>query len=138
MKRQKSLLLVDRNRSMREFLRREFEADGYYVRAAGTGTATCEILDGGQCPDLLIIDVDLPLVVGLDILARVQNRIPPLPVVVHSFFTEFMSQPAPTCVVGLIEKSEDLEQLKKAIADVFEATTFSVHRTVRGNETGAR
>ena len=105
---------------MREFVRRELEAEGYHVRTASDGPETRSMVTSAACSDLLIMDIDLPLVEGLDILGRVQNRIPVLPVVVHSLFVELMNHPSVACAEAFVEKSEDLEQLKKTVADVLQ------------------
>lgn len=114
------ILLADRSRNMREFLQRELEADRYQVQTAGDGREIMMMINTMESPDLLIMDIDLPLVDGLEILEKVHNRIPPLPVVIYSLFTELLDHPAVAFAEAFVEKSEDLEQLKRAITEVLQ------------------
>ena len=56
------ILIADRNRHVREFLRRELLAEGYQVEEARDGREILGLLNGGTLPDLLILDLELPFV----------------------------------------------------------------------------
>ena len=108
------ILIADRNRHVREFLRRELLTEGYRVEAARDGREVLQMLNGENPPDLLILDLELPYVTELKVLELLQERLPSLPVVIHSFLPEAESH-FPEAATFL-EKREDTDLLKEVVA----------------------
>lgn len=52
-----TILIADRNRHVRELLRREFEADGYRVRLARDDRQVLTVINSAEPLDLLILDL---------------------------------------------------------------------------------
>jgi CheY-like chemotaxis protein len=115
------ILIADRNRHVREFLRREFREAGYRVQAAKDGREILLMIDVSEPPDLLILDLEIPLVDGLEILDLLHGRMPPLPVVVHAFLSEHVNQPALEKASALVEKKGDPDCLKRAVREVLQS-----------------
>ncbi len=69
------ILVVDDEPTVREVVARYLERDGYVVREVGDGGEVHAAIAAFE-PDLVILDVMLPNVSGLDILRDVANRIP--------------------------------------------------------------
>lgn len=80
------ILIADRNRHVRNLLHREFAAAGYQVRVAKTGQEVLSICNE-EAPDLFILDSELPFLAELEVLKRLRERYPRIPVVIHSFTT---------------------------------------------------
>lgn len=114
------ILIADRNRHVREFLRREFSDAGYLVDVAGDGRELFTRIEGVESPDLLILDLEIPHLEGIDVLGLLRERQPRLPVVVHAFLTEHANQPALDTAAALVEKKGDTDGLKKAVRQVLE------------------
>jgi len=115
------ILIADRNRHVREFLRRELMSAGYLVQVAKDGREVMKMTGVDNPPDLLILDLDLPYVSGVKILEELQNRNSPLPVIVHTFHTEWMSHPTVQRAAGLCEKSgNNIQGFKATVAQVLE------------------
>ncbi len=73
------VLLVDDEPSIRLALRKWFERNGWDVDEAGDGTSACSQLDAFHTGyGLVICDVHLPGVNGLEIATRVQKQWPSL------------------------------------------------------------
>jgi CheY-like chemotaxis protein len=83
-----TVLIADRNPHVREFLRREFLAEGYDVKLAKNGREILNIVYKPGPLHLLIMDLDLPDMEGPEVLTILQERIPLLPVVLHTFSPE--------------------------------------------------
>ena len=113
------LLITDRNPHVREFLKRELAAAGFNVRLARSGREILDRIYQRDPVDLLVLDPDLPDPDKSSILKKLKNRIPPLPVVIHSFATEL-----PTCrkylqASAFVEKSgSSVENLKQVIIQI--------------------
>jgi excisionase family DNA binding protein len=68
-----SVLVVDDDPGLREFIRANLEADGYSVREAGSASEGLAALDE-EPPDLILLDVLMPKMDGWEMLRRVQER----------------------------------------------------------------
>jgi CheY-like chemotaxis protein len=80
--RQHSILLVDDDRGLRHVLSALLQAAGHRVESAGDGPEALEMLGQGSSFDLVLLDIGLPSMSGLDVLARVRELpSPPLVIV---------------------------------------------------------
>jgi CheY-like chemotaxis protein len=114
-----TILIADRNPHVRQFLGRELAAEGYCVLTAKDGREVLTILDANEPPDLLVLDLEIPGVSGLQILKQLQDRDPPLPVVVHTFLSEYANHPAVEQSAAFIEKTgENIDSFKAVIGGV--------------------
>jgi excisionase family DNA binding protein len=68
-----SVLVVDDDAGLREFVRANLEAEGYSVREAGSASEGLAALDE-EPPDLILLDVLMPQMDGWEMLRRVQER----------------------------------------------------------------
>ncbi|MGQ9656036.1 MAG: response regulator [Thermodesulfobacteriota bacterium] len=115
------IVVADRNRRVREFIGRELAADGYVVLGAKDGKELMAMIEEGPMPDLLILDLELPYVDGLDILERLRDLELHVPVVIHTFLTEYANHPATQGAAGFLEKSGDnIHHLRATVAEVLQ------------------
>ena len=68
-----SVLVVDDDAGLREFVRANLEAEGYSVREAASASEGLAALDE-EPPDLILLDVLMPQMDGWEMLHRVQER----------------------------------------------------------------
>lgn len=80
-----SILVVDDERSMREFLEILLTKEGYQVTLANNGEEACQVLEH-QKFDLLITDIKMKDVDGIDVLKRAKTLSPETIVVMISAF----------------------------------------------------
>jgi CheY-like chemotaxis protein len=100
-----TILVADRNPHVRAFLGRELAAEGYEVMTAKDGRDLLRMLSSSESPHLLVLDLELPDVSGLQILMELQDRKPLLPVVIHTFRTEYADHPALKKAAAFVEKT---------------------------------
>ena len=117
-----TILIADRNRHVREFLKREMEAAGYKIRLAKTGREVLQFAYLQDPLDLIILDPDLPEAEELGLLAKLQDRIPNLPVVLHAFPFRNGNRPPDTLSTAIfVEKSgNSIEGLKEAVTHLLQ------------------
>ncbi len=114
-----TILVADKNRNVRDFLRRELSAEGYNVAVARDGGEILAEIDREDGVDLLVFDLETPDADSSKIFEKSQNRRPPLPVVIHTFLTEESERDFSLNKGEIyIEKSGNIEHLKTAIADM--------------------
>ncbi len=82
----KTILTVDDSASIRMLLRYALSGEGYAVAEAEDGIAALEWLAANDRPDLMITDVNMPRMGGLDLVATIRARGPhsDLPILVLS------------------------------------------------------
>jgi two-component system nitrogen regulation response regulator NtrX len=77
------ILVIDDDASIRESLRMTLEYDGYEVLGAATGQEGLTLAER-EAPDLVLLDVKMPGMDGLDVLTRLHSMNESLPVVMIS------------------------------------------------------
>ena len=75
------VLVVDDDPQLREALTRALELDGYAVDTANNGAKALEALSA-QRPDVMVLDVMMPYVGGLDVCRTLRDRKDRLPILV--------------------------------------------------------
>ncbi len=112
------ILIADRNRHVREFLKREFREAGFRVQVAKDCAEVLMMVDVNDPPDLLILDLEMPPGGSIQILEKMQARMPPLPVVIHAFLAEYVNQPSLRQAAALVEKKGNTDRLKTTVMEV--------------------
>ncbi|HDZ24264.1 MAG: response regulator [Deltaproteobacteria bacterium] len=112
-----TILIADRNPNVREFLKREMMAEGYRVRLAKDSREVLKWVFSQAPLDLLILDLDLPDAGEVGLFEQINDRIPQLPVVLHSFQTDYSSYPGALITAVFVEKQgNSIEHLKKVVS----------------------
>ncbi|MHC1727146.1 MAG: response regulator [Syntrophobacteraceae bacterium] len=119
MRKKFTILIADKNKNVRDFLRRELSAEGYEVIAARDGNQLLDALSSDP-PDLLVLDLEIPDSDSSKILEMTQTRQPPLPVIIHTFLTEESERDNLTETRLYIEKSGNIDHLKTAIHEMLQ------------------
>ena len=132
------ILIADRNPHVREFLKREMSAEGYRVRLAENGR---EVLKRSYDPeplDLLILDPDLPDVDATALIARLADRIPALPMVIHTFISDYHRPAVSAGEIAFVEKGgSSVESLKQIVERLLFRAYSAKEVPVEQNETQA-
>lgn len=115
-----TVVIADDHALVRVGLRRVLEAEGHRVLA--------EVSDGlrvlptveKERPDVLLLDLGLPGLHGLDVLREVTDRVPSTKVLVVSAYNrdEFVSSALRTGAAGYIVKGSEAGDLLAAVAEV--------------------
>ena len=80
-----SILIVDDEQSMRDFLEILLQKEGYQVVTRGDGASALRCLDDNSF-DLVITDIRMPGLGGLDLLHSIKGKYPTLPVILLTAF----------------------------------------------------
>ena len=114
------ILVVDDERNLRMLYKMELELDGYEVITAADGDAGLRLFNS-ESPDLVVLDIRMPGMDGLDVMARMLCRNPRIPIVLNSGYSShkdsFMSWAADAYVV----KSSDTRELRAKIRESLDA-----------------
>ncbi len=116
-----AILITDRNRHVREYIKRELINEGYEVYLAKNGDEVKNLIYSPIPLDLLILDPELPSISDRELYKEIQDRVPPLPIIIHAFADfEFPKNLEQILIFQVEKKSGSIEPLKKAIQDIFQ------------------
>jgi two-component system, response regulator, stage 0 sporulation protein F len=110
----KKILLVDDEESIHLLYREELEEEGYEVHSALSGEEALEKLKI-ITPDLIILDINMPGMNGIDALRRIKEMNPHMKVILSSAYQEFKQDLASWASDEYIVKSSNLDELKAAV-----------------------
>jgi len=111
-----SLLLVDDEDEFRVSTRRILERRGFAVAEAASGEQALASVEG-QRPDLVILDLKMPGLDGIETLRRIRERDPDLPAIIltgHGSFHDAFAG-AQLSIVDFLSKPVDVDRLASAI-----------------------
>ena len=80
-----SVLIVDDERSMRDFLKILLEREGHEVITADSGARALDIL-ASQSIDVIVSDIRMPGMTGIELLETVKEHSPELPIILITAF----------------------------------------------------
>jgi len=109
------ILLVDDEESIQIVYREEFEDEGYQVISALDGASGLEKFKTEQ-PDLVILDIQMPGMNGVEVLRQMKMLKPSIPVILSSAYQEFKRDLGTWASDEYVVKSGNLDELKATVA----------------------
>ena len=115
-----TLLIVDDEKKLLKLYQREFMEDGYDVLTASSGTEALEKLYL-QAVDLVILDIRMPGLDGLETLKQVMESPSNPPIILNSAYSYFKDDFSSWAAKAYVVKSSDVSELKARAKEVLEA-----------------
>ncbi len=110
----KRILVVDDEENIRELYRDELAEEGYRVELAENGAEALAKLESFR-PDLVTLDVMMPGMDGIEVLRRIREKNPSIPVLLLTAFGEFRQDFNTWASDAYIVKSADVSELKQTV-----------------------
>jgi DNA-binding response OmpR family regulator len=114
-----TILVVDDEPNIRLLYKKELRDEGYEVLLAGDAREALKTLEQVR-PDLIVLDIKMPGMDGIETLGRILGRDSAIPVILNSAYSSykdsFMSWSADAYVI----KSSDLTELKTKIRTILQ------------------
>jgi two-component system response regulator MprA len=108
------ILVVDDERAVRESLRRALSLEGYEVELAGDGAQALAALEERDEPDLVVLDVLMPQIDGLEVCRRIRSSGRAVPVLMLTARDEVKDR-----VAGLDAGADDYVVKPFALEELF-------------------
>ena len=115
-----TLLFVDDEKNLLKLYQREFGEEGYKVFTASSGMEALEMLRL-QAIDLVILDIRMPGLDGLETLKQVMESSSNPPIILNSAYTYFKDDFLSWAAKAYVVKSSDVSELKARTKEVLEA-----------------
>ena len=113
----KRILVIDDEPNLRLVYREVLGEGGYKVLEAESSQETFDILKC-ETVDLVVLDIKLRSESGLDVLQRIANEFPNLPVILCSAYVSFQNDYTSWLAESYIVKSSDPEELLNEVNKV--------------------
>jgi DNA-binding NtrC family response regulator len=125
-----NLLVVDRNPHIRNFLKREFQSEGYNVKLAKNGKELMDLIYSSAPIDLVIIDPDIPDITLSYLFKSLEDRVPPLPFVIHSDLFDYLESTSHiNKATFVLKQGSSSETLKGVILNILKESQITFKTT---------
>lgn len=108
------VLIVEDDVNQRELYEEELSDEGYEIITAGDGREALQVAQD-QTPDLVVMDVNMPKLDGLDTLSRLLEIDRRVPVIIHTAYASYRDSFASWSADAYIVKNSDLTELKDTV-----------------------
>lgn len=113
----KKILVVDDEENIRKLYKEEFEEMGYEVMTVPDGPRALTAMDSAKF-DLVILDMRMPEMGGIESLRRIKERDSSLPVIISSAYEEYKQDFASWASEAYIVKSADTTALRQTVRKI--------------------
>ena len=110
----KTILVVEDEASLRLLLEHELTEMGYNVDLAENGNEALKKIQS-SFPDLVILDIMMPEMDGLETLREILNERKKIPVIINSAYSHYKDNFITWAAESYVVKSADLTELKAQI-----------------------
>lgn len=110
----RKVLVVDDNDNVRVLYRNELKDEGYEVVTAACGRDALEIIAGGGI-DLVLLDIKMPDMSGLEVLCGIREKDKELPVILLTAYDHYKQDFSSWAANEYVVKSADVSELKQVL-----------------------
>ena len=110
----KTILVVDDDEAIRTLLQEELEEEGYAVKIATNARDALKMVET-EVLDLVILDIRMPGMDGLEALPRILGLKEGLPVILNTAYTQYQESFMSWAADAYVVKSSDLTELKEKV-----------------------
>jgi CheY-like chemotaxis protein len=109
-----SILVVEDEKNLRMLYEEELSSEGYDVVLVGSGEEALDVLEKSR-PDLVVLDIRMPGMDGIEALGRILGRDRSIPVVINTAYSSYKDNFMTWAANAYVVKSSDLSELKATI-----------------------
>jgi two-component system response regulator (stage 0 sporulation protein F) len=115
----KRILVVDDDTSLRLYLQEELADMGYEVLTASNASDALKIVEKEDL-DLVILDIRMPGMTGVEALPRILGIKENLPVILNTAYSQYKDDFMAWAANAYVVKSYDLTELKEKVQELLE------------------
>ena len=111
------LLIADDDKNLALLYEQELSDEGYEVDVVNDAKSAIERVES-DAPDLLVLDIQMPGMDGIEALSHILGKNNQLPVILNTAYSNYKDNFMTWSADAYVVKSSDLTELKETIADV--------------------
>ena len=112
-----TVLVVEDDKNQRLLYEQELKLEGYDVVTASDGKDALEKIQE-QLPDLIIMDINMPKMDGIETMGRILGKNREIPVIINTAYSNYKDNFMSWAADAYIVKSSDLSELKNTVKEV--------------------
>jgi len=114
----KNILIVDDEKDIRSLYESEFEHEGYRAHSVSSGTEALKFVEGNTDLDLVILDIKMNDMDGLEVLENLRTVASKLPVILNSAYSTYKNNFTSWLADAYLVKSSNLSELKDKVREL--------------------
>ena len=114
-----TILIVEDDNNQRALYEEELREEGYLVLSASDGREALRLVQENN-PSLVVLDVNMPVMDGLDTLSRMLELNNKMPVIINTAYASYKDSFTSWSADAYIVKSSDLSELKETVRRLLE------------------
>lgn len=114
-----TVLLADDDRHQCLLFSEILEEAGHEVRVVHDGFAAVEAVTQDP-PDIVVLDINMPVMDGLDALGKILDRDPRIPAIIHTAYSTYRDSFMSAAAEEYLVKTADTDRLVEAVNRVLE------------------
>jgi DNA-binding response OmpR family regulator len=111
------ILIIEDNENERLLYKEELEKEGYEVLTASSGKEGLSFIEKEKL-DLIILDLRMPEMDGLEVLGKILSKRKNLPVIIYTSYSQYRNNFLSWAADAYIIKSSDMVELKNKIREI--------------------
>ncbi len=113
------ILVVEDEKNLRLLYKHDLEQEGYAVVTAASAVEGLKALET-EAPDLVILDIRMPGMDGLEAMGRILEKHPKIPVILNSAYSSYKDNFLSWAADAYIIKSADTTELRAKVRELIE------------------
>ncbi len=114
----KNILIVDDEEGIRGLYELEFQSEGFQTFSVSSGEEALRYFDDNRSADLIILDIRMEKMDGLDVLEELRSRTVGVPVILNSAYSTYKNNFTSWLADAYLVKSSDLTELKEKVREL--------------------
>ena len=111
------ILIIEDEKNLRALYQQDFERDGFEVVMAATATDGLAMVEAER-PDLVVMDIRLPGMDGLEAMSRLLDKNPRIPIVLNSAYSSYQDSFMSWSADAYVVKSADTDELRVRVREL--------------------
>jgi DNA-binding response OmpR family regulator len=114
------ILIIEDEKNLRHLYKQDLELDGHEVVTAKTAEEGLRKVET-ECPDLVVLDIRLPGMDGLEAMGRILDRHPQLAVLLNTAYSSYQDSFLSWAADAYVIKSSDTGELRREVNQLLES-----------------
>lgn len=114
----KNILIVDDEERIRGLYESELQTEGFVTHAVSSGEEALQYIGGNKPVDLVILDIKMQNMNGLEVLEELRVKTEGVPVILNSAYSTFKNNFTSWLADAYLVKSSNLAELKDKVREL--------------------